>query len=79
MRSLEVTSGESKTSFKKQTTEVMATAGGCCDCQKLRWVAGEARNMTENALYILIVIFPNNSNESRPQTEGCVAVVDNFF
>ena len=52
--------------------EVTATAGGCSDCWKLRWVAGEARNMTENALSILIVIFPYNSNKPRPQTESCL-------
>ena len=28
--------------------------------------------MTENALSILIVIFPYNSNKLRPQTESCV-------
>ena len=33
------------------------TVGSCCDSGKLRWVAGEASNMTENALSILIVIF----------------------
>ena len=44
--------------------EVTATTGGvaetvesCGDCWKLRWVTGEARNMTEKALSILIVIF----------------------
>ena len=52
--------------------EVMATVGGCSDCWKLQRVAGEARNMTENALSILIVIFPYNSNKPRAQTESCV-------
>ena len=33
------------------------TVGHCGDSWKLRWVAGEARNMMENALSILIVIF----------------------
>ena len=33
---------------------------------------GEARNMTENALSILIVFFLYNSNKLRPQTESCV-------
>ena len=33
------------------------TVGSCGDSWKLRWVAGEASNMTENALSILIVIF----------------------
>ena len=28
--------------------------------------------MTENALSILIVIFPHNTNKPRPQTESCV-------
>ena len=40
-----------------ESPEVTATAGGCCDCWKLRRVAGDARNMTENALFILIVFF----------------------
>ena len=31
--------------------------GSCGDCRKLRRVADEARNMMENALSILIVIF----------------------
>ena len=35
----------------------VVTVGSCGDCWKLRRVAGEARNMTENALSILIVIF----------------------
>ena len=33
------------------------TVGSCGDSWKLRRVAGEASNMTENALSILIVIF----------------------
>ena len=33
------------------------TVGSCGDCWKLRRVAGEAHNMKENALCILIVIF----------------------
>ena len=37
--------------------EAPVTDGSCGDCWKLRWVAGEARNMMENALSILIVIF----------------------
>ena len=32
--------------------EVTATARGCGDCWKLRRVAGEARNMMENALLL---------------------------
>ena len=52
--------------------KVTATAEGCGDCRKLRWVAGEVRNMTENALSILIVIFTHNSNKPGPQTESCV-------
>ena len=56
--------------------EVTVTAGGCGDCWK-PWqvvvvVAGDARNMTENALSILIVIFPHNSNKLRPQIEICL-------
>ena len=35
----------------------VATVGRCDDGWKLRRVAGEARNMTENALSILILIF----------------------
>ena len=37
--------------------EAAASAGSCGICWKLRWVAGKARNMAENALYILIVLF----------------------
>ena len=33
------------------------TVGRCGDGWKLRWIAGEARNLTENALSILIIIF----------------------
>ena len=33
------------------------TVGRCGDGWKLRWIAGEACNMTENALSILIIIF----------------------
>ena len=33
------------------------TVGSCGDSWKLQWVAGEASNMTENALSILINIF----------------------
>ena len=47
--------------------EVTATAGGCGDCWKPLRVGG---NMMENALSILIVIFPHNSNKLRPQTES---------
>ena len=32
----------------------------------------EVRNITENALSILIVIFSYNSNKPRTQTESCV-------
>ena len=35
----------------------VVTVGGSGNCWKLRRVAGEARNMMENALSILIVIF----------------------
>ena len=38
----------------------------------LRRVAGNAHNMTENALSILVVIFPYNSSKLRPQTESCL-------
>ena len=51
---------------------VRATAGGSSDCWKLRRIAFEARNMTENALSILILIFLHNSNKLRSQTESCV-------
>ena len=37
--------------------EALATAGSSGNCWKLWRVPGEARNMTENALSILIVIF----------------------
>ena len=57
---------------KCELPAVMATAVGCSDCWKLRQVAGESRNITENALSNLIVIFLYNSNKPRPQTESCV-------
>ena len=50
--------------------EVTATAEACGNCWKLWQVAGEARNMMENALFILIVIFMYN--KPRPQTDSCV-------
>ena len=37
--------------------EAMATVGSCGNCWKLRLVASKARNMTGNALSILIVTF----------------------
>ena len=52
--------------------EVMATAGGCGDFWKPWRVAGDARNMMENYLSILIVILPHNSNTPRPQTESYI-------
>ena len=51
--------------------EVTGTAGGCGDCWKLWRVSGEACNVIENALSILIVVFPYNSNKPRPQTKSC--------
>ena len=47
-------------------------ARGYGNCWRLQWVPGEAHNMMEYALSILIVIFPYNSNKPRPQTESCV-------
>ena len=41
------------------------------DCWKLWRVVDEARNMTENALSILL-FFPYNSNKPRSQTESCL-------
>ena len=58
--------------MQESLLEVTATAGACSDCWKLWLVAGKARNMTENTVSILIVIFPYNSNKPRPQTESCV-------
>ena len=52
--------------------EVKSTAAGCGNCWKLRRVTGKVRNMTENDLSILIVIFSYNYNKQRPQTESCV-------
>ena len=84
MRSLETTSGDSETTsslalgndFREtnagELPEVKSTAGGCGNCWKLRRVTGKVRNMTENDLSILIVIFPYNYNKPRPQTESCV-------
>ena len=71
MRSLEMTSSDLETtsqfgtwkrmreSFQRlqQLLEVAATVGSYSDCWKLRRVAGKARNMTENVLSILILIF----------------------
>ena len=71
MRSLETTSGDlektsqfgtwkrMRESFQRlqQLLEVAATVGSYSNCWKLRRVAGEARNMMENALSISIVIF----------------------
>ena len=55
----------------EELPEVMATAGGCGNCWKPLRVAGDAHDMKKNALSILIVIFPHNSNKLRPQTESC--------
>ena len=51
-----------------QLLEVAATVGSCGGLL----ARPTSCNMTENALYILIVIFPYNSNKLRPQTESCV-------
>ena len=56
----------------EQLPVVTATPGGCGDCWKPRWVAGDACDMTENDPSILIVVFPHNSNKPRPQTESCL-------
>ena len=48
------------------------TVGSCGNCWKLRRVASEAHNMTENALSILLLFFPYNSNKPRSQTESCL-------
>ena len=53
-----VTAGSCDDSWKlRRQLEAAATAGSCDDSWKLRRVAGEASNMTEDALSILIVIF----------------------
>ena len=70
MRSLETTSGDLETSSQfgtwkrmrlhqrlQQLLEVAATVRSYSNCWKLRRVAVEAHNMTENALSILILIF----------------------
>ena len=71
MRSLDKTSSDLETtyqfgSFKRmwesfqrlqQLLEVGATVGSCSNCWLLRRDASEARDVTENALSILIVIF----------------------
>ena len=46
--------------------EVKATAGGCGNCWKLWRAASKAPNVTENAIFIFIVIFSYNSNKPRP-------------
>ena len=44
--------------FASALLDTAATVGSCGDSWKLRrWVAGEARNTTENGLSMLIVIF----------------------
>ena len=63
MRSLETTSCDIRNNFPVWHWEtnagvfpkVTATAGGCSDCWKLRRVAGEAHNVTENTLSIWII------------------------
>ena len=78
MWSLEMTSGDSDMTSQFGTwkqllvNECGRVARGYGNCWKLLWVAAEAHNMIESALYILIVIFPHNSNKPRPQTESCV-------
>ena len=54
----------------RELPEALATAGGCSDCWKPWRVAGDACNMTENALSILIVIFLHNSNKPKRRTES---------
>ena len=82
MQSLETTSGHSEmtTQFVSrhfetnagELPEMTATALGYGYCWKPRRVAGDAHNMMENALSILIVIFLHNYNKQRPQTESCI-------
>ena len=45
--------------------QLFEVAAGC-------WRGSHSRTMTENALSILIVVFPYNSNKPRPATESCV-------
>ena len=72
MQSLETTSGDSEmTSLWHFKTSWRVTRGYGI-CWKLRQVAFKARNITENALPILVAIFPHNSNKPRSQTESCV-------
>ena len=78
MRSLEITSGDLETTSQFGTWKRLSgnkcgrVARGYGNCWRLRWVASKARNITENALSILIVIFSYNSNKPRPQAEICV-------
>ena len=52
--------------------EVTGTDGGCGASWKPQRVAGDVHYLMENALSILIVIFSNNSNKLKPQTESCL-------
>ena len=63
MRSPEMTSSDLEITYQFGTwkrllgNECGRVSRGYSNCWKLRRVAGEARNMTENAISILIVIF----------------------
>ena len=69
-----MTSGDSETTSQFGTWKQLLgyecgrVARGYGNCWKLRQVC----NMMENALCILFVIFPHNSNKPRPQTESCL-------
>ena len=62
MRSLKMTSSDSETTSQFGTWKQLHES--CQRLWQLQRIAGKARNMTKNALYILIVIFLYNSNKT---------------
>ena len=58
--------------FPETNAGELPEVGGCGDCWNPWWVASDARDMMENALSILIVIFLQNCNKPRPQKESCL-------
>ena len=52
--------------------ECGGVARGYGNCWRLWQIAGNASIMKEDALSILIYIFPHNSNKPRPQTESYI-------
>ena len=83
MQSLQTTSGDLETTSQFGTwkqlpgTECGRVVRGYSNCWKLWRVAGEARNMTENDLSILIVIFFVQLQQTVPSDRKlCISNVD---